>query len=230
MADLKERLQELADAAVREGHAPGAAAAIRRGRQRHRRRITAGLLLAALLTGVLSVGVGVGRLAVRPATPTPLVPAPPVIPAGWMDVRFHGLVFSVPATWTILAPDDVPCGVRPPAGPTVVVGDQTRFPHCAPPVGLGLPRAPVVRISSYHGDAYASARPASVNGLRLRLWRGPLRVKQVPPGSLPNTPPALVTWATGLIAVFDDQHILLDISDPSQGTVATQILQTVRTG
>jgi hypothetical protein len=224
MVDLKERLQELADAAVREGHAPGAAAAIRRGRRCRRRRITAGLLLAALFTGGLSVGVG--RLAVRPAAPTPLTQ--PVIPAGWTDVRFHGLVFSVPATWTRLAPDDVPCGVHPPDGPTVVVGDQTRFPHCTAP--NGLPQAPVVRISSYHGGGYAYARPASVNGLRLRLWRGPVQVKQVPPGSPANTPPALVTWATGLIAVFDDQHVLLDISDPSQSTVATQILQTVRIG
>ena len=34
----------------------------------------------------------------------------------------------------------------------------------------------------------------------------------------------------GLIALFDDQHVLLDISDPSQNSVATQILQAVRAG
>jgi hypothetical protein len=66
MNDLRERLQELADAATRGGATPGPAAAIRRGRQRRRRLAgVASLLAVALLVG----GVASGRLADQPAAP-----------------------------------------------------------------------------------------------------------------------------------------------------------------
>jgi hypothetical protein len=76
MIDLRERLQELADAAVREGTTPGPAHALRRGRQRRRRvaAATASLLVAALAAGVLASG----RLAVR--NDLPAVGPPPTIP------------------------------------------------------------------------------------------------------------------------------------------------------
>ena len=86
MVDLRTHLQELADAATREGTTPGSAAAVRRGRQR-RRHIAGGL--ASLLAVALVVGAaGTGRLPVRttsrpvpPAATTPAtrvaIPSPP---------------------------------------------------------------------------------------------------------------------------------------------------------
>jgi hypothetical protein len=79
MNDLRERLQELAEAAARHGDTPGPAAAIRRGRQR-RRRIAG--VVAAVLAVALAVGSGVtGRLvgssdlpAVAPVTTLPPLP------------------------------------------------------------------------------------------------------------------------------------------------------------
>ena len=63
MIDLREHLQELADAATRDGSTPGPAAAVRRGRQRRRRiaAATASLLVVALVAG----GLLSGRLPVR---------------------------------------------------------------------------------------------------------------------------------------------------------------------
>jgi hypothetical protein len=76
MIDLRERLQELADAAVREGATPGPAHAIRRGRQRRRRitAATASLLVAALAAGALVSG----RLTV--GSDLPAVGPPPTVP------------------------------------------------------------------------------------------------------------------------------------------------------
>lgn len=60
MTNLRDLLQELAEAAARDGRTAGPAAAIRRGRQR-RRRLAAGS--AALLAAVLAAGViGAGQL------------------------------------------------------------------------------------------------------------------------------------------------------------------------
>jgi hypothetical protein len=68
MSDLRERLQELAEAAARQGRTPGPQAALRRVRRR-RRHLAAGT--AALLAMVLvAVTVGVDRL----AGPEPLAP------------------------------------------------------------------------------------------------------------------------------------------------------------
>jgi hypothetical protein len=99
MPDLRERLQELADAATRDGITPGPAHAIRRGRQR-RRRITAGV--ASLLAVTLAAGLAgaTGRLPGRTVT-SPLVPA----------VTFPPPRGPIPAP----VPDPV-LGNRPPAG------------------------------------------------------------------------------------------------------------------
>jgi hypothetical protein len=65
--ELRDRLQELADAATRAGAPPGPAAAIRRGRRR-RRHVIAGV--ASLLALALVAGAeGAGQLAGRPAPP-----------------------------------------------------------------------------------------------------------------------------------------------------------------
>jgi hypothetical protein len=84
MPDLRERLQELADAATREGVTPGPGHAIRRGRRR-RRRIAAGI--ASLLAVVLAAGAAVtGRLpdrttAARPLPPAVSSPLPKAVPS-----------------------------------------------------------------------------------------------------------------------------------------------------
>jgi hypothetical protein len=158
-----------------------------------------------------------------------------VIPAGWKDVRFHGLVTSVPASWEVLDADDAPCGVAPSAGATVVVGDQTKFPHCSASIISGR-RPTVVVLRSSQGTAQGppdypgAVRTATVNGLRVLLSTGPLKEKTVAPPSSTNTKPVLVTWATATVAVFRDQHVLLEVTDPSQGAIGSQILQTVRRG
>jgi hypothetical protein len=83
MIDLRERLQELADAAIREGVTPGPAHAIRRGRQRRRRIIggVASLLVAAVVAGAA----GTGQLSDRP--PGPVAPATTPPPAPDLKVR-----------------------------------------------------------------------------------------------------------------------------------------------
>jgi hypothetical protein len=74
MPDLRERLQELADAAARDGITSGPAHAIRRGRQRRRRII--GGVASLLVVAVMAGAAGTGRLAgQRP--PAPVVPAAP---------------------------------------------------------------------------------------------------------------------------------------------------------
>jgi hypothetical protein len=56
MSELRERLQEAADAAAREGRTPSVAALVRRGRRR-RRRLAAGAVAAvALVVGAVSAG------------------------------------------------------------------------------------------------------------------------------------------------------------------------------
>ena len=75
MTDLRDRLQELADAATRDGTTPGPAHAIRRGRQR-RRRIVGGVA-SLLLVAVVAVAAGTGQLGDRPPGPV----APPGVPS-----------------------------------------------------------------------------------------------------------------------------------------------------
>ena len=70
MSDLRERFQEVADAAAREGRTPGAAAAIRRARQRQLHLVggVASLLVVLLVTGAMLVD----RVAGGPDAPAPL--------------------------------------------------------------------------------------------------------------------------------------------------------------
>jgi hypothetical protein len=99
MSQLRERLQEAADAAVREGRHPTAAALVRRGRRRRLRRVggTASLIALVLLVGTL----GVDWLT---SQPTPLAPAtsstsapPPtsVTAVTPLDVEVHAGTFQV---------------------------------------------------------------------------------------------------------------------------------------
>jgi hypothetical protein len=87
MSDLRERFQELADAAAREGRTPGAAAAIRRARRRQLRRAGA---VASLLVVLLSAGTMlVDRVAGGPDEPGPL---PVVGPPSTLSVPDTGRV------------------------------------------------------------------------------------------------------------------------------------------
>ena len=86
MSDLRERLQELAEAAARQGRTPGPQAAIRRGRRRRLR--LAGGTAAVLVLVLVAVAVGSDQLAGRqaplapPATAAPpsTAPTPPTAP------------------------------------------------------------------------------------------------------------------------------------------------------
>jgi hypothetical protein len=116
MIDLRERLQELADAAVREGATPGPAHAIRRGRRRRRRiaAATASLLVAALAAGALATGrLTVGR-------DLPAVAPPATVPAQPLArIELHrdlsGAGFPITHMVRDLAPMVEPCagGSRP---------------------------------------------------------------------------------------------------------------------
>ena len=75
MLDLHQRLQELADAATRDGATPGPAHAIRRGRRRRRRII--GGVASLLLVAVVAGAAGTGQLGDRPPGPV----APPGVPS-----------------------------------------------------------------------------------------------------------------------------------------------------
>jgi hypothetical protein len=84
MIDLREHLQELADAAARHGTTAGPVAAIRRGRQR-RQRIA--VVVAAALAVAVAVGSGVtGRLAVQPDLPA-TAPVNRLPPLPELDIR-----------------------------------------------------------------------------------------------------------------------------------------------
>jgi hypothetical protein len=83
MIDLRAGLQELADAATRDGTTPGPAHALHRGRQRRRRIISgvASLLLVAVIIGAA----GTGQLGDQP--PRPVTPATTPPPAPDLQVR-----------------------------------------------------------------------------------------------------------------------------------------------
>jgi hypothetical protein len=78
MIDLRERLQELADAATRDGATPGPAHAIRRGRRR-RRRIAAGVA-SLLVVAVVAGAAGTGQLGNQPFRPVAPATTPPLAP------------------------------------------------------------------------------------------------------------------------------------------------------
>ena len=117
MLDLHQRLQELADAATRDGATPGPAHAIRRGRQR-RRRIAAGvasLLVAAVVAGAASTG----QLGDRPPGPV----APPGVPSTTVppEVRADPMPGKVAAQlWEDTKSALRACGVGKAAGPRLI--------------------------------------------------------------------------------------------------------------
>ena len=78
MLDLRQHLQELADAATRDGATPGPAHAIHRGRQR-RRRIAAGVA-SLLLVAVVAGAAGTGQLGKQPSRPVTPATTPPPAP------------------------------------------------------------------------------------------------------------------------------------------------------
>ena len=117
MVDLRTHLQELADAATRDGATPGPAHAIRRGRRRRRRII--GGVASLLLVAVVAGAAGTGQLGDRPPGPV----APPGVPSTTSppEVRAH----PVPAEVTAQLWEDTKtalgeCGVRKAAGPRMI--------------------------------------------------------------------------------------------------------------
>jgi hypothetical protein len=95
MSDLRERFQEVADAAAREGRTPGAAAAIRRARQRQRR--LAGGVASLLVVLVLAGTIIVDRMAGGLDEPTPL---PAVGPPGAQSLPGTAVRTDQPAAGT----------------------------------------------------------------------------------------------------------------------------------
>jgi hypothetical protein len=117
MIDLRERLQELADAAVREGATPGPAHAIRRGRQRRRR--IAGGIASLLLVAVVAGAAGTGQLSDQPPGPV----APPGVPSttGPTEVRADPVPDEVAAQlWEDTKTALRACGVGKAAGPRLI--------------------------------------------------------------------------------------------------------------
>ena len=117
MPDLRERLQELADAAARDGVTPGPAHAIHRGRQRRRRII--GGLASLLLVAVVAGAAGTGRLGDRPPGPV----APPGVPSTTVppEVRADPVPDEVAAQlWEDTKSALRECGVGKAAGPRLI--------------------------------------------------------------------------------------------------------------
>jgi hypothetical protein len=118
MLDLHQRLQELADAAARDGATPGPAHAIRRGRQRRRRII--GGIASLLVVAVVAGAAGAGELGDRPPRP-PL--APPRVPSttGPPEVRADPVPDEVAAQlWEDTKSALRACEVGKAAGPRLI--------------------------------------------------------------------------------------------------------------
>jgi hypothetical protein len=118
MLDLHQRLQELADAATRDGVTPGPAHAIRRGRRR-RRHIVGGVA-SLLVVAVVAGAAGTGQLGNQPPR-RPLAPAGVPSTTSPPEVRAH----PVPAEVTAQLWEDTKtalgeCGVRKAAGPRMI--------------------------------------------------------------------------------------------------------------
>jgi hypothetical protein len=104
MSDLRERLQELADLAARQGRTPGPEAA-RRGARRRRLR-TAGGTAVLLAVVLFAVTVGTDRL----AGPAPLAPPATTRPAGVTTSTTPPAVSIAPDPGKVLRPAGSPPG------------------------------------------------------------------------------------------------------------------------
>ena len=117
MTDLRDRLQELADAATRDGTTPGPAHAIRRGRRR-RRHIVGGVA-SLLVAAVVAVAAGTAQLGDRPPGPV----APPGVPSTTVppEVRADPVPDEVAAQlWEDTKSALRECGVGKAAGPRLI--------------------------------------------------------------------------------------------------------------
>ena len=105
MSELRERLQEAADAAAREGRTPPAAALVTRGRRR-RLGLVGGAAAALLAIVLLAVTVGTDRL----AGPAPLAPPATTRPAGVTTSTSPPAVSTRPDRGKVLRPVGSPPG------------------------------------------------------------------------------------------------------------------------
>jgi hypothetical protein len=112
MSDLRERLQEAAEAAAREGQTPSAAAMAKRGRRRRLRLIegTAVLVVLAVVAGVL----GAHRLADNPMPLTPTPTAGPTSTVGPTSTTIRTKATAPPPRWI---PSITPLKVKAQPGP-----------------------------------------------------------------------------------------------------------------
>jgi hypothetical protein len=111
MSELRERLQEAAEAAAREGRTPSAAALVKRGRRR-RRLIegTAVLVVLAVVAGVL----GARRLADQPMPLSPTPTAGPTSTVGPTSTTIPTRATVPPPRWI---PSVTPLKVQAQPGP-----------------------------------------------------------------------------------------------------------------
>lgn len=112
MSELRERLQEAAEAAAREGRTPSAAALVKRGRRRRRRLIegTAVLVVLAVVAGVL----GARRLADQPMPLSPTPTAGPTSTVGPTSTTIPTRATVPPPRWI---PSVTPLKVQAQPGP-----------------------------------------------------------------------------------------------------------------
>jgi len=116
MSDLRERLQELADAAARQGRTPGPEAALRGALRR--RLQAAGGTAVLLAIALLAVTVGTDRL----AGPAPLAPSPTTGPAAATTRPARATTTTSPTAVSIMPdPGEV---LRPAGSPPGEVGEQ----------------------------------------------------------------------------------------------------------
>ena len=118
MPYLRQRLQELADAATRDGVTPGPAHAIRRGRQRRRRII--GGVASLLLVAVVAGAAGTGQLS-DGSSRRPVAPAGVPSTTGPPEVRADPVPDEVAAQlWEDTKTALRECGVENAAGPRLI--------------------------------------------------------------------------------------------------------------
>jgi hypothetical protein len=112
MSELRERLQEAAEAAAREGQTPSAAALVKRGRRRRLRRIegTAVLVVLAVVGGVI----GARWLADQPMPLTPTPTAGPTPTVGPTSTTIPTKATVPPPRWI---PSVTPLRVKAQPGP-----------------------------------------------------------------------------------------------------------------